>query len=67
MFFAGRLGGEVSKVFPDLLLAKMDITHTQYKSLKGRDGYTFNTDEAKERVSNQTSSPFAFIASQSNE
>lgn len=46
-----RLGGEVSKVFPDLLLATMDIIHTQYKNLKGRDGYTFNTDEAKERVS----------------
>lgn len=45
-----RLGGEVSKVFPDLLLATMDIVHTQYKNLKGRDGYTFNTDEAKERV-----------------
>ncbi|XP_031627562.1 nuclear pore complex protein Nup93-1-like [Contarinia nasturtii] len=44
-----RLGGEVSKVFPDLLLATMDIIHTQYKSLKGRDGYAFNTDEAKER------------------
>lgn len=47
-----RLGGEVSKVFPDLLLATMDIIHTQYKNLKGRDGYTFNTDEAKERVRN---------------
>lgn len=46
-----RLGGEVSKVFPDLLLATMDIIHTQYKNLKGRDGYTFNTDETKERVS----------------
>lgn len=48
--FGHRLGGEVSKVFPDLLLATMDIIHTQYKSLKGRDGYTFNTDETKERV-----------------
>lgn len=28
----------------------MDIIHTQYKNLKGRDGYTFNTDETKERV-----------------
>lgn len=45
-----RLGGEVSKVFPELLLATMDIIHTQYINLKGRDGYTFNTDEAKERV-----------------
>lgn len=40
----------MSKVFPDLLLATMDIIHTQYKNLKGRDGYTFNTDETKERV-----------------
>lgn len=31
----------------------MDIIHTNYKKLKGRDGYTFNTDEAKERVSSQ--------------
>lgn len=30
----------------------MDIIHTQYKNLKGRDGYTFNTDDAKERVRN---------------
>lgn len=45
-----RLGGEVNKVFPDLLLATMDIIHTQYKNLKGRDGYAFNTDENKERV-----------------
>lgn len=50
-YFVHRLGGEVSKVFPDVLLATMDIIHTQYKNLKGRDGYTFNTDEAKERVS----------------
>lgn len=50
LFAVYRLGGEVSKVFPDLLLATMDIIHTQYKNLKGRDGYTFNTDEAKERV-----------------
>lgn len=49
-FLEHRLGGEVSKVFPDLLLATMDIIHTQYKDLKGRDGYTFNTDDAKERV-----------------
>lgn len=46
-----RLGGEVSKVFPDLLLATMDIIHTQYKNLKGHGGYAFNTDDAKERVS----------------
>lgn len=45
-----RLGGEVSKVFPDILLATMEIIHLQYKNLKGRDGYTFNTDETKERV-----------------
>lgn len=48
--FDYRLGGEVSKVFPDLLLATMDIIHTQYKNLKGRDGYAFNIDETKERV-----------------
>lgn len=40
----------MSKVFPDILLATMEIIHLQYKNLKGRDGYTFNTDETKERV-----------------
>lgn len=29
-----RLGGEVSKVFPDLLLATMDILYTQYRALR---------------------------------
>lgn len=31
-----RLGGEVSKVFPDLLLATMDILYTQYRALRRR-------------------------------
>lgn len=56
-----RLGGEVSKVFPDLLLATMDIIHTQYKNLKGRDGYSFNTDEAKERVCCYTFNSYFFM------
>lgn len=45
-----RLGGEVCKVFPDLLLATMDILHNQYKQLKGKDGGVIN-NEYKERVS----------------
>lgn len=45
-----RLGGEVSKVFPDLLLTTMDILYTQYKALKGKDTYTFNTDAARDQV-----------------
>lgn len=45
-----RLGGEVSKVFPDLLLTTMEILYTQYKTLKGKDIYTFNTDAAREKV-----------------
>lgn len=61
MCFGYRLGGEVSKVFPDLLLATMDIIHTQYKNLKGRDGYAFNTDEAKERVSSHSYNIFLFV------
>lgn len=48
-----RLGGEVSKVFPDLLLATMDILYTQYKQLKNKDGPgsggAFNSD-ARENV-----------------
>lgn len=32
-----RLGGEVCKVLPDLLLATMDIVYNKYKVLKGRD------------------------------
>lgn len=61
MYFGYRLGGEVSKVFPDLLLATMDIIHTQYKNLKGRDGYAFNTDEAKERVRSPPDNIFIFV------
>lgn len=49
-----RLGGEVSKVFPDLLLATMDILYTQYKQLKSKDSGlgvgAFNSD-ARENVS----------------
>lgn len=45
-----RLGGEVCKVFPDLLLATMDILYNQYKQLKGKDGGAVN-NEYKERVS----------------
>ncbi|XP_039959553.1 nuclear pore complex protein Nup93-1-like [Bactrocera tryoni] len=32
-----RLGGEICKVYPDILLAAMDILYAQYKSVKGRD------------------------------
>lgn len=38
------------KVFPDLLLATMDILYNQYKQLKGKDGGAVN-NEYKERVS----------------
>lgn len=56
-----RLGGEVSKVFPDVLLAAMDIIYSQYKTLKGRDGYTFNTDENKERVTSNAVSIYGHL------
>lgn len=52
-----RLGGEVSKVFPDLLLATMDILYTQYKALRRRhDGGNVSASngggsEASEKVS----------------
>lgn len=45
-----RLGGEICKVFPDLLLATMDILLTQYKAIKGKDGPTFG-NTGKENVS----------------
>lgn len=45
-----RLGGEVSKVFPELLLTTMEILYTQYKTLKGRDNYSFSTDTGREKV-----------------
>lgn len=45
-----RLGGEVCKVFPDLLLTTMDILYNQYKQLKGKDGGGIN-NEYQERVS----------------
>ncbi|KAJ6638477.1 Nuclear pore complex protein Nup93-1 [Pseudolycoriella hygida] len=43
-----RLGGEVCKVIPDLLLATMDVLYNQYKQLKGKDGGAIN-NEYKER------------------
>lgn len=46
-----RLGGEVSKVYPDLLLATMDILYTQYKNIRGKDRGAFN-DQARETVRN---------------
>lgn len=32
-----RLGGEICKVYPDILLAAMDILYSQYKNIKGKD------------------------------
>lgn len=55
-----RLGGEVCKVFPDLLLATMDILYNQYKQLKGKDGGALN-NEYKERVSHFRSKLELFI------
>lgn len=37
-FILLRLGPEVCKVFPDLLLATMDILYSQYKMIKTRGG-----------------------------
>lgn len=36
--FLFRLGAEVCKVFPDLLLATMDILYSQYKMIKTKGG-----------------------------
>lgn len=44
-----RLGGEICKVYPDILLAAMDILYAQYKSVKGRD--TGIVDTGRDRVS----------------
>lgn len=32
-----RLGGEICKVYPDILLAAMDILYSQYKAVKSKD------------------------------
>lgn len=40
-----RLGAEVSKVFPDLLLCTMDILYTQYKALKDSETNAFDKDK----------------------
>lgn len=36
--YTHRLGTEVCKVFPDLLLATMDILYSQYKMIKTKGG-----------------------------
>lgn len=50
--FSRRLGSEVSKVFPDLLLATMDILYSQYKLIKTKGGGSssaFGGDAGNER------------------
>lgn len=47
--FFRSLGGELSRVYPDLLLATMDILYTQYKKLKSKDSGMFN-EAAREKV-----------------
>lgn len=44
-----RMGGEICKVYPDLLLATMDILYSQYKIIKGKDSGFLDT--GRERVS----------------
>lgn len=39
--FPSRLGAEVCKVFPDLLLSTMDILYSQYKAIKSKSASTF--------------------------
>uniref|UniRef100_A0A1A9ZUH8 Nuclear pore protein n=1 Tax=Glossina pallidipes TaxID=7398 RepID=A0A1A9ZUH8_GLOPL len=38
------LGSEIIKVYPDILLAKMDILYSQYKMLKGKDTGMLNRE-----------------------
>uniref|UniRef100_A0A1B0FQX9 Nuclear pore protein n=1 Tax=Glossina morsitans morsitans TaxID=37546 RepID=A0A1B0FQX9_GLOMM len=38
------LGSEITKVYPDILLAKMDILYSQYKMLKGKDTGILNSE-----------------------
>lgn len=44
-----RLGGEICKVYPDILLAAMDILYSQYKAIKGKD--TVMLDTGRDSVS----------------
>ncbi|EDS25850.1 nuclear pore complex protein Nup93 [Culex quinquefasciatus] len=46
-----RLGGEVCKVIPDLLLATMDIAYCKYKALRGKDVAKFD-DAGREQQLN---------------
>lgn len=46
-----KLSGEVAKVFPDVLLAAMDILFRKYKSLKAQELKHFDTTGGHERVS----------------
>lgn len=45
-----RVGGEICKVYPDILLATMDILYSQYKSIRGKEGGGF-IDSGRDRVS----------------
>ncbi|XP_055914053.1 nuclear pore complex protein Nup93-1-like [Eupeodes corollae] len=43
-----RIGGEICKVYPDILLATMDILYSQYKSIRGKEGGGF-IDSGRDR------------------
>lgn len=47
-----RYGSEISKVFPDLLLATMDILYAQYKIIKGNDSNITN-EIARDKVNEE--------------
>lgn len=45
-----KFGGEISKVFPDVLLAAMDILFKKYKALRAKETTSFD-DTGRDRVS----------------
>lgn len=46
-----RLSGEICKVYPDILLATMDILYAQYKNVKSKEGGAGMLDTGRDRVS----------------
>jgi nuclear pore complex protein Nup93 len=49
-FLFNRIGGEVCKILPDLLLSAMEIIYKKYTSLKSKDIPKFNDGNSEEKL-----------------
>lgn len=45
-----RIGGEVCKILPDLLLSAMEIIYKKYTSLKSKDVMKFNDGNGEDKL-----------------